>query len=57
MGWTFPWFSSDRSDFNFDFGMSFTPDQQRDGGTYNYTHQDRLPEEAPGISAFARHDD
>ena len=26
MGWTFPWVSSHGSDFNFDFGVSFTPE-------------------------------
>ena len=56
MGWTFPWFSSAPSAFNFDFGVSFTPEQQAGGGTYNFAHQDTLPEEAPGISAFATHD-
>jgi predicted dithiol-disulfide oxidoreductase (DUF899 family) len=56
MGWTFPWWSSAGSDFNTDFGVSFTGDQQQHGGTYNFTHHDHLPEEAPGISAFALHD-
>ncbi|HEX3198219.1 MAG TPA: DUF899 family protein, partial [Propionibacteriaceae bacterium] len=27
MGWRFPWVSSFGSDFNFDFGVSFTPEQ------------------------------
>src|SRR5262245_43208391 len=37
MGWTFPWASSLDSDFNFDFNVSFTEDQQRKGGVeYNY---------------------
>ena len=37
MGWTFPWASSAGSDFNFDFNVSITEDQQRKGGTeYNY---------------------
>ena len=37
MGWTFPWASSVGSDFNFDFNVSFTEDQQRQGGIeYNY---------------------
>src|SRR5258708_25451105 len=37
MGWTFPWASSDVSDFNFDFNVSLTEEQQRAGGTeYNY---------------------
>jgi predicted dithiol-disulfide oxidoreductase (DUF899 family) len=36
MGWHFPWFSSAPSDFNVDFGVSFTPEQQEHGGTYNF---------------------
>ena len=37
MGWTFPWASSLGSDFNFDFNVSFTEEQQREGGVeYNY---------------------
>ena len=37
MGWTFPWASSLGSDFNFDFNVWFTEEQQREGGIeYNY---------------------
>src|SRR6266850_2452291 len=37
MGWTFPWASSHGSDFNFDFNVSFTEEQQREGVVeYNY---------------------
>src|SRR5215831_10394474 len=37
MGWTFPWASSGDSDFNFDFNVSFTAEQQREGRIdYNY---------------------
>jgi predicted dithiol-disulfide oxidoreductase (DUF899 family) len=36
MGWTFPWVSSYGSDFNHDFGVSYTPDQMREGGEYNF---------------------
>ena len=37
MGWTFPWASSLGSDFNFDFNVSFTEEQQREGTVeYNY---------------------
>jgi predicted dithiol-disulfide oxidoreductase (DUF899 family) len=37
MGWTFPWASSLSSDFNFDFNVSLTEEQQRAGGVvYNY---------------------
>src|SRR5437660_10623130 len=37
MGWTFPWASSHGSDFNFDFNVSFSEEQQRaDAVEYNY---------------------
>ncbi|MCX2721752.1 DUF899 domain-containing protein [Roseibium salinum] len=37
MGWTFPWVSSGDSDFNYDFGVSFTPEDRAAGrATYNY---------------------
>jgi predicted dithiol-disulfide oxidoreductase (DUF899 family) len=37
MGWTFPWASSFGSDFNYDFGVAFTEEQQRKGTIeYNY---------------------
>jgi predicted dithiol-disulfide oxidoreductase (DUF899 family) len=37
MGWTFPWASSHSGDFNFDFNVSITEEQQRKGGAeYNY---------------------
>ena len=43
MGWTFPWASSFVCDFNFDFHVSFTEQDQREGLEYNYQH---LPPEA-----------
>jgi predicted dithiol-disulfide oxidoreductase (DUF899 family) len=37
LGWTFPWASSFGGDFNFDFNVSITEEQQRQGtGDYNY---------------------
>ena len=39
MRWTFPWASSAGSDFNFDFNVSFTPEQQRKGIEYNYRRE------------------
>ena len=37
MGWTFPWASSLGSDFNFDFNIAFTEEQQRERVVeYNY---------------------
>jgi predicted dithiol-disulfide oxidoreductase (DUF899 family) len=40
MGWTFPWASSHGSDFNFDFNVWFTEEQQREGSIeYNYRRE------------------
>jgi predicted dithiol-disulfide oxidoreductase (DUF899 family) len=40
MGWTFPFASSFGSDFNADFQVAFTEQQQRDGGIeYNYQRE------------------
>ncbi|MBV8565406.1 MAG: DUF899 domain-containing protein [Methylobacteriaceae bacterium] len=44
MGWTFPWASSLGSDFNFDFNVSLTEKQQREGGVeYNYRREEGAP--------------
>src|SRR5882762_4231150 len=41
LGWTFPWASSNESDFNFDFSVGFTEEEQRLGGIeYNYSAED-----------------
>lgn len=41
MGWTFPWASSAGSDFNFDFNVSFTEEQERSGRSeYNYRREE-----------------
>jgi predicted dithiol-disulfide oxidoreductase (DUF899 family) len=43
MGWTFPWASSLGGDFNFDFSVSLTEEQQREGSVeYNYRSQAAL---------------
>jgi predicted dithiol-disulfide oxidoreductase (DUF899 family) len=56
MGWKFAWVSSNASDFNADFGVSF-PDNPEDGEVdYNYVRQSYSEEEAPGISVFYRDD-
>jgi predicted dithiol-disulfide oxidoreductase (DUF899 family) len=47
MGWTFPWASSFGGDFNFDFSVGFTKEQQRDEGIeYNYRREAPLVREA-----------
>ena len=64
MGWGFPWASSGRSDFNFDFNVSFTDESVRGGDqTYNFRALEgwqvdpaNLPYEGPGMSAFALED-
>ncbi|HEV7595848.1 MAG TPA: DUF899 domain-containing protein [Gemmatimonadaceae bacterium] len=41
MGWTFPWASSFGNDFNFDYHISFTEEEQREGNIeYNYHRED-----------------
>jgi predicted dithiol-disulfide oxidoreductase (DUF899 family) len=64
-GWTFPWYSSHGSDFNYDLGVTF--DEGRDAAVYNYTTRDELeragadlsnqPVELPGLSCFLRDGD
>lgn len=58
MGWTFPWASSQGGDFNFDFNVSFTAEQQRDGTVeYNYLRgrhaMDAVPAPEPVVQ-FAK---
>jgi predicted dithiol-disulfide oxidoreductase (DUF899 family) len=44
MGWTFPWASSFGGDFNFDFSVGFTEEQQHEEGIeYNYRREKPLP--------------
>ena len=51
MGWTFPWASSFGGDFNFDFSVYFTEDQQRAGIEYNYRREP--PMRAPSTGKVA----
>jgi predicted dithiol-disulfide oxidoreductase (DUF899 family) len=50
-GWTFKWVSSERSDFNFDFHVSFEPGREQ---TYNFAPKTSDMKELPGISVFYR---
>jgi predicted dithiol-disulfide oxidoreductase (DUF899 family) len=44
LGWTFPWASSGGTDFNADFSVFFTEEQQSGGGIeYNYRHEKASP--------------
>jgi predicted dithiol-disulfide oxidoreductase (DUF899 family) len=54
MGWSFPWYSSAGSDFNFDYHVSVTPEEFNAGTVeYNYRQISGLGgTEMPGISVF-----
>lgn len=55
MGWRFPWVSSFGSDFNYDFQVSFTPEQMAAGqATYNFETSAAGMEELPGLSVFVK---
>jgi predicted dithiol-disulfide oxidoreductase (DUF899 family) len=55
MGWTFPRVSSHGSDFNFDFGVSFTPEDREAGrAIYNYGTPIRQSSDMFGASIFVR---
>ena len=59
MGWQFKWVSSNGTDFNHDFHVSFTPEERAKGKGevyYNYGMTAFPAEEAPGISLFYKND-
>ena len=49
---SFKWLSSFGSDFNFDYGVSFTPEQIASGATINYGAKNHFGEEIVGVSVF-----
>jgi predicted dithiol-disulfide oxidoreductase (DUF899 family) len=53
MGWRFKWVSSGRSDFNYDFLVSFRPEELGSGHVfYNYARTESGPPDREGASAF-----
>jgi len=53
MGWKFRWVSSNGNSFNFDFRVSFTPEEVASGHIdYNFGEWQETGEEWPGVSAF-----
>lgn len=54
MGWQFDWVSSGRSEFNYDFDVSYRDDQT--SVTYNFETKQvkpgEMPKDLPGLSAF-----
>src|SRR5207253_9231947 len=56
MGWRFKWVSSHGTDFNYDFGVSFTPEEMaKDRADYNFG-KSPPGQEMPGVSVFYRDD-
>jgi len=55
MGWSFTWVSAAGTDFNYDFGASFTPESLADGtAVYNYAAGSPGFSDREGISVFCR---
>src|SRR5713226_1762386 len=53
MGWRFKWLSSHGNDFNFDYHVSFTKDDEKKNKVYyNYEQGDFMSDELPGLSVF-----
>lgn len=53
MGWDFKWVSSGNTDFNFDYHVSFTPEElAKKEAFYNFTMQDPDSSEREGVSVF-----
>jgi predicted dithiol-disulfide oxidoreductase (DUF899 family) len=60
MGWRFDWVSSFETDFNYDFRVTFTKDQTREGridynfGTITRDQRYLQTEDLPGLSVFTK---
>src|SRR6476620_2615886 len=54
MGWDFSWVSSYGSDFNYDFHVSFRPEEAEGEVYYNYEMRDFEVDEMPCLSVFAK---
>jgi predicted dithiol-disulfide oxidoreductase (DUF899 family) len=53
MGWNFKWVSSYNTDFNFNYNVSFRPEETaKKEGMYNFTIQDPHSPEREGVSVF-----
>jgi predicted dithiol-disulfide oxidoreductase (DUF899 family) len=55
MGWRFNWVSSENSDFNFDFNVSFTPEEMaKNEAFYNYEKRKVSVADLPALSVFIK---
>ena len=58
IGWSFKWVSSGRSDFNYDYHVSYKPDELVKGEVYSNYRQIKISmTEVPGISVFYKDPD
>lgn len=58
MGWKFDWVSSEPSDFNYDFNVSFRKEDLAKGKVrYNFTEIETKMEDLPGTSIFVKDDE
>jgi predicted dithiol-disulfide oxidoreductase (DUF899 family) len=58
MGWTFKWLSAANTDFNYDYHVSFRPDQIAKGEIYqNYRRKQSSMSDVAGVSVFYRDPD
>ena len=57
MGWRFKWVSSEKNDFNFNYHVSFTAeDEKKNKAHYNYAESEYINDELPGLSVFYKDD-
>jgi predicted dithiol-disulfide oxidoreductase (DUF899 family) len=55
MGWSFKWVSAANTDFNYDYQVSFKPDDLAHGtAVYNYARYEESMTDKPGFSVFFR---
>jgi predicted dithiol-disulfide oxidoreductase (DUF899 family) len=55
LGWSFKWVSAANTDFNYDYQVSFKPDQVAKGGAmYNYDPYQGTMTDLPGFSVFLK---
>ena len=55
MGWRFHWYSSFASDFNYDYQVSKSPEEEGEAEVYyNYEMMEFPPDERPGLSVFVK---
>jgi predicted dithiol-disulfide oxidoreductase (DUF899 family) len=58
MGWSLPWLSAETTDFNEDYGVTFSQEDMDAGEvTYNFRQTKIGSAELPGISVFAKRED